>query len=324
MRKLFLIFFVLFTWAFGLDLEKLYLEKGILAVQKAIESNLQSASYWEEKLQNEDLKYGYYDSKILLTLVDKTDKKLTLFSYENGTLGELKDFSVLTGLMDEKLVEGDLKTPSGVYEITRKFEPSDSYYGPVAFALSYPNLYDKARNRTGGGIWIHGYPKEGDPRIDSLKTKGCVVMKNPLLKEYEDLISKDKNSIVIISEKGAPHATNKQISQIFAQIFKWKNAWAVSDVDSYLSFYDEDFKRFDGMDLANFKAMKERIFSRNENKFIQLTDFSITPYPSSKDGAYFRVNCFEKYKTQNYKFNGPKTLYIKLSDSGKMKILVEE
>lgn len=308
---------------FAKDLETIYLEGGITAVRDAIETNLQTKEYWQRRLGNRDLKYGYYDKPVLITVVDKTAKKLELVSYNDGNLTSNMSHEVITGLMGDKLKEGDLKTPVGVYKITRRFTPSDDYYGPVAFNLSYPNLYDKLRGKTGSGIWIHGFPPEGDERIDSEKTKGCVVLKNQNLKLYEAAVG-DKSSIVIINESGKKTSTTSQIATIFSELFKWKMAWTISDTEAYFSFYDDNFIRFDGMKIGEFKSMKRSIFAKKEGKYIQFTDFEIVPYPSADNkGNLFEVSFHQKYLTQTYKFDGEKTLLIRL-DNDKMKILAEK
>ena len=307
----------------GGELEDLYLKGGIKAVQDKIEQNLQSPKYWSDNLKDKDLRYGYHDDKSRLIIVaDKTSKNITINQYENGKIKELQNNEMITGLMGEKLLEGDLKTPVGVYDITSRFTPPTTYYGPVAFSLSYPNLYDKLRERTGSGIWIHGYPMEGDVRENELETRGCLAMKNDILENFEDIVQNNK-AIVIISENGAPKSNRDDIAVILAELFAWKEAWTKSDLDRYIGFYHSDFRRFDGMKLAEFTQMKKRIFSKNESKIIEFQNFNITPYPNTDDKNIYRVNFSEKYRADSYKFNGDKTLYVEVADN-KMKILVEE
>lgn len=322
MKKIFFALFICVGLLGAKSLEEIYLEGGVSALQKAVEKNLQSKKHWEDILSSKDLKYGYYDASTLVTIVDKTAKKLELLEYSDGKLeSKFKQKNIITGLMGDKLKEGDLKTPVGAYSITKHFKPSDGYYGPAAFSLSYPNLYDSLRKRDGGGIWIHGLPFDGE-RIDTEKTKGCVVFNNDDLIKYEKIVG-DKGGVVIINEKDYLKATNEQIATIFAQLFAWKHAWTISDVDAYLSFYDKEFMRFDGQKYGEFATMKRNIFAKKEDKFISFTKFNIIPYPSTKKGSFFKVSFFEKYSTHNYKFDGVKTLYVRL-DGDKMKILVEE
>lgn len=310
------------TISFSKSLEEIYLENGLEAVGKAIESKIQSKSYWENRLKDKDVEYGYYDYNTFIINVDKKGKKFYFDEYKDNKIIQKSTQDALTGLMGEKLKEGDLKTPIGVYQITKRFTPSDEYYGPVAFNLSYPNIYDKVRKRTGSGIWIHGFPLSGDIREDVYKTKGCVVLKNNLLLQFEKNI-KDKGGFVLINEDGILKATDEQIADIFAELYRWKKAWTNSDIKDYLDFYDSNFTRFDGMKLDKFVSTKTRIFAKKENKFIKFSNFSITPYPTTEKGKFFRIAFYENYKTPTYNFDGKKTLYVKLVGD-KMKILVEE
>ncbi|QCD51205.1 peptidoglycan LD-carboxypeptidase [Campylobacter californiensis] len=318
-KLLLLVSFMVAAWA--QNYEEIYLKNGISAVIKEIEKNILSKEYWLKKLDGKDVKYGYYDNDILLTVVDKTDKKLSVFTYSDGVLKKTFDTSVIVGKSGEKLIEGDLKTPIGVYQLTRRFVPSDRYLGPLAFSLSYPNLLDKLAKRNGGGIWIHGYPLDGE-RTDELKTKGCVAMENDTLMQYDKIIDY-KRSLALIYEDAKPNASAEQIAVIISKLFRWKKTWSESDIENYLKFYDKNFARYDGMSLDKFQSMKRAIFARKESKNIAFSNLIITPYPNLKNENIFRVSFFEDYSTPTYKFQGQKTLYVKLYGDD-MKILIEE
>lgn len=287
----------------------------------ALLANAQNYEWWIKNLEDKDVRYGYYDSPTQLVVVDKNLKTLRLFNYENGALKVAFDTPVIVGKNGDKLKEGDLKTPVGVYQLTRRFVPSDRYLGPLAFSLSYPNLLDKAAKRNGSGIWIHGYPLDGF-REDELKTKGCVAMQNDILMKFDTLIKHEK-ALALIYEHTEPSVLKEQLARVFSGINSWKSAWKSSDIQAYLNFYDTNFTRYDGMNFANFKAMKRAIFSRKEKKRIEFSNFSVTPYPNLKNEAIFRVSFFEKYTSDTHKFEGQKTLYVRL-DGENLKIFVEE
>lgn len=291
------------------------------AMEQSDTKNLQNKTHWQQALNGKDLRFGYYDNAVLITFIDKTAKSLELFYYDNGVLSSKFSNQVITGLMGEKLKEGDLKTPVGAYVITKHFKPSDPYLGPVAFSLNYPNLYDIFRKRTGSGIWIHGYPLNGE-RTDNLKTRGCVALENNRLFEYEKIVNDDK-AVVIISQNGVPKANAAQIASIFAEIFTWQKAWRDSDIKAYLSFYDKNFRRYNGQNYKAFVKQKRAIFARKEKKLIKFTNFSITPYPSSDKDEIFKVSFIQNYQSKSHKFNGQKILYLKLFDD-KIKILTEK
>ncbi|NPA74446.1 MAG: hypothetical protein GXO12_07010, partial [Epsilonproteobacteria bacterium] len=81
-------------------------------------------------------------------------------------------------------------------------------------------------------------------------------------------------------------------------------------------------KRFDGKDFESFAKMKKIIFARKGKKRIRFENINIIPYPNIDGKRLFRIDFYEKYKASNYKYNGPKELYIKLAD--KVKILAEK
>jgi len=321
LKKIIFFFIALSPCLFAQNYEEIYLKNGSAAVIDAIEKNILSKDYWLKKLEGKDVRYGYYDNEILLSVVDKTKKKLEVISYNGGITKKLFSSSVIVGKNGDKLLEGDLKTPIGVYQLTRRFTPNDRYLGPLAFSLSYPNLLDKLAKRNGGGIWIHGYPLDGQ-RTDELKTKGCVAMQNDTLMKFDDVVD-HKKTLAFIYEDKRPEASAKDIAVIISGLLGWKKTWSESDIENYLKFYDKNFERYDGMSLEKFKSMKRAIFSKKEKKRISFSNFLITPYPNLKNDRLFRVSFYEDYVSDTHKFAGQKTLYVKLYNDD-MKIFIEE
>lgn len=306
------------------DLVKIYLNQGLDAVGVAIEKELTQKDFWLSEIGDKNISLGYYDDNVAIVLTNKTDKILRVYSYEDGKIR--KDFEqkdIITGLMGDKKIEGDLKTPVGFYELGRKFNPGDPYYGPFAFATTYPNLLDKVQGKTGGGIWIHGYPLDGS-RLDEFKSRGCIALFNNNLEKFAQVVQ-DKKVFVMTEEKEKIRAKKDQIASLLADLFTWKLAWTNSDTNTYLSFYDEqEFKRFDKMKFEQFASMKKSIFSRKEDKKIKFSDINISPYPNLENETMYRISFYEDYYTKNYQFRGDKILYVKIDSKGKMKILAEQ
>ncbi|ECL1829793.1 murein L,D-transpeptidase [Campylobacter jejuni] len=306
------------------DLVKIYLNQGLDAVGVAIEKELTQKDFWLSEIGDKNISLGYYDDNVAIVLTNKTDKILRVYSYEDGKIR--KDFEqkeIITGLMGDKKIEGDLKTPVGFYELGRKFNPGDPYYGPFAFATTYPNLLDKVQGKTGGGIWIHGYPLDGS-RLDEFKTRGCIALFNNNLEKFAQVVQ-DKKVFVMTEEKEKIRVKKDQIASLLADLFTWKLAWTNSDTNTYLSFYDEqEFKRFDKMKFEQFASMKKSIFSRKEDKKIKFSDINISPYPNLENETMYRISFYEDYYTKNYQFRGDKILYVKIDSKGKMKILAEQ
>ncbi|EAL1008831.1 murein L,D-transpeptidase [Campylobacter coli] len=303
---------------------KIYLNQGLDAVGVAIEKELTNKDFWLDEIGDRNISLGYYDDDVAIVLTNKTDKILRVYSYSDGKIKQdFEQKAIITGLMGDKQVEGDLKTPVGFYELGRKFNPGDPYYGPFAFATTYPNLLDKVQGKTGGGIWIHGYPLDGT-RLDEFKTRGCIALFNENLEEFAKVVQ-DKKVFAMTEEKEKVRAKKEDIAALLADLFAWKLAWTDSDINTYLNFYDEkQFKRFDKMKFEQFASMKKSIFSRKEDKKIKFSDINISPYPNVENETMYRISFYEDYYTKNYQFKGDKILYVKIDSKGKMKILAEQ
>lgn len=77
-----------------------------------------------------------------------------------------------SGQLGPKQKEGDKQAPEGFYSVTQQqLNPNSSYY--LAFNLGFPNAYDKAKNRTGKFLMIHG----------KCKSAGCYAMTDALVEE---------------------------------------------------------------------------------------------------------------------------------------------
>ena len=308
----------------GADLARIYLNEGLEAVGVELEKQLANKDFWLTELKDKNVSLGYYDSNAAIVVTNKTNKSFKVFFYKDGKLSQEFDEKVgVTGLMGDKEVQGDLKTPVGFYELGGKFEPEDQYYGGLAFATSYPNLLDKVNNKTGSGIWIHGYPLDGG-RLDELKTRGCIALHNDTLRKFSKVVENQSKKFAMTEESEVVRTNADEIALLLASLFAWKDKWRVSDLKAYLEFYDEkDFRRFDKKNFKEFAAMKRAIFAKKEKKTIKFSKINISPYPNLKKQKMFRITFYQDYYTKNHQFRGNKTLYVKL-DGGKMKILAEQ
>ncbi|EAC1341169.1 hypothetical protein ECB19_07835 [Campylobacter coli] len=324
LKKILAFYFICISALGASDLVKIYLNQGLDAVGVAIEKELTNKDFWLDEIGDRNISLGYYDDDVAIVLTNKTDKILRVYSYSDGKIKQdFEQKAIITGLMGDKQVEGDLKTPVGFYELGRKFNPGDPYYGPFAFATTYPNLLDKVQGKTGGGVWIHGYPLDGT-RLDEFKTRGCIALFNENLEEFAKVVQ-DKKVFAMTEEKEKVRAKKEDIAALLADLFAWKLAWTDSDINTYLNFYDEkQFKRFDKMKFEQFASMKKSIFSRKEDKKIKFSDINISPYPNVENETMYRISFYEDYYTKNYQFKGDKILYVKIDSKGKMKILAEQ
>lgn len=310
------------TFLYSANLIDIYRFNGSDALSEHIEKILGSKTYWLERLQNKDVTWGYYETQKDILVCVKSKKILKIFENNDSTFKLIDTVKVLTGLDGDKKKEGDLKTPIGVYKLKGLIENVDSFYGPFAFVTGYPNLFDKINHKNGHGIWIHGVPLEG--KRDDNNTKGCIVMDNNKLLQLKNEINY-KDTYLLISENVPLTATKEEIASILAFIYKWRKAWMNNDFESYKNFYDESFKKSDGKDLKEFLDYKKRVFENKKYQKVEIyfKDIDIVPYQNINNKKIFRINMFEKYISKNYKYAGPKELYVKFTNDG-LKIIAEK
>jgi murein L,D-transpeptidase YafK len=77
-----------------------------------------------------------------------------------------------SGELGPKLEKGDKQAPEGFYTVAQtQMKPDSQFY--LAFNLGYPNAYDRAHNRTGDALMVHG----------KCKSAGCYAMTDALAEE---------------------------------------------------------------------------------------------------------------------------------------------
>ncbi len=323
--KIFKVFglFLVMVVAQASDFEwvKLYSEGGVKAIENKIEQIMQSRAYWEEALKAQDTRFGYYEDLRYLFIATKNKPTLKLYSLENNQWNERLNVNSLVGSKGgHKEKEGDLATPIGVYTLNARLTNLDQYYGPLAFSTNYPNLFDKLQKRTGGGIWIHGMPLNGNR--EELNTRGCIAIENDILSSADKIVNY-RDSLLITYDNNAKEVNPSDLNILLANLYVWKESWKTNNVESYLGFYSPSFVRFDGMKYNDFTQNKRRIFAKRESKQIAFSKINISPYPNEQNRNLFRISFFEDYKAPSYSFHGRKELYVELKDS-KMQILVEQ
>ncbi len=318
MKKILLVL-VIITKIMLADLVDVYRSQGLEAVRIQLEKELTNKHYWKKYLADKKVDYGYYESKKFVIVAQKDAKEIALYKVDKNNYHLILRDNIIVGeIKGDKQVEGDLKTPIGVYDLTDKLTNLNQFYGPLALVTSYPNTFDKTLNKKGYGIWIHGMPID-ENREDF--TKGCIALDNSRLKELDKSIEYNK-SILLISDENIKKVSKEDISIILASIFTWKEAWKQSNIKKYLQFYSKSFKRYDGMLIKQFKEYKTKLFLRKENKIIQFSNINISPYPNSLNKLMYKIVMDEDYKTKYYSFVGKKELYIELKDN-KIEILAE-
>jgi len=290
--------------------------------QNEVDKFLFSDKYISFLLNNKDVKFGYYDNPTNIIICYKNKRVVDVYDFNNKLQLKHQFTNILLGKNSgDKWIEGDGKTPLGVYKLKYKLNDGnlDDFYGPLAYPTNYPNLYDNYLGKSGHGIWIHGFPKDNPNR--KFDTKGCIALPNHELVKLSKLIDY-KNSILIIDTNHLPQTNKQKISIILKEIFKWRYAWKYNDLKTYLSFYDDkNFKKNNKYNFQTFAKMKKFIFKHQKNKQIKFKNLKIIPYPS-KDKNIYKVSFYEIFKTKHKHFEGDKILYLKLINN-KISIFLE-
>ena len=118
-----------------------------------------------------------------VVVADAARARLYLFERSGGGWKRSGDWYASIGKRGTgKRLEGDEKTPLGVYFVTMQVAGRHlpALYGAGALGLDYPNAWDRQRRRTGYGIWIHGEPRGLTSRAPRW-SNGCLTISNPAL-----------------------------------------------------------------------------------------------------------------------------------------------
>jgi murein L,D-transpeptidase YafK len=320
----YLVLLFILTNIFGDDILTSYRLNGITDIEKQMDKELSKEDYWGKIVKNKDTTFGYIESYSNVLACDKNKSKLELYALDKGgDFKHKKTYDAFTGkLKGDKVKQGDLKTPIGIYQLTRKLSKDtklDPFYGPLAFVTSYPNLYDSYKGRNGDGIWIHGLPTN-QSRDDF--TRGCIAINNSSIECLDKNINISKTILIIDDGKVKQEISKKILTSILAQLYAWRYSWIYDDINGYISFYSNDFVKDDGMNFKDFKSYKTRIFQKNERKSIVFKDINVFPYPNTPN--LYQINFKESYKSDTFKFDGDKTLIVELDKNNKIRIITEK
>jgi L,D-transpeptidase YnhG len=211
-----------------------------------------------------------------------------LYLFENGPQGVklVADYYISIGKSGiEKAVEGDARTPLGVYYITSNLDPKSlkDFYGAGALPINYPNPYDARRGRTGSGIWLHGTPPNQFSRSPKA-SDGCVVLANPDLLRIVRTVEVRTTPVVIASSLRwvQPTAVQPETRRFADVLQAWRTAKATGDVERLLSFYTSDFT-VNGKSLAALTPLLQVEMSRVKGRPIELKDVSFLRWTDSAD-----------------------------------------
>ncbi|MGH6684096.1 MAG: L,D-transpeptidase family protein [Pseudolabrys sp.] len=128
----------------------------------------------EKTLADIEAKHMDKDSPILVRLFKEEAEMEIWKKNRDGQFALLKTYPVCrwSGDLGPKIKEGDRQAPEGFYTITPgQMNPNSNYY--LAFNTGYPNAFDRAWNRTGSELMVHG----------DCSSRGCYAMTDEQMQE---------------------------------------------------------------------------------------------------------------------------------------------
>ncbi len=252
-------------------------------------------------------------------VINKTDQRFELMSRQSP-VRVVDSFPCTTGQRQgDKLVQGDLRTPEGVYFIGYQVPRNLDWelFGDLAFTLNYPNPVDILKGKTGSGIWLHGRGKKLVPH----DTRGCVALANVDIHHVAPMLAGGTpvfiGKKISISQELGPDAT--QAAVMADLVRQWAAGWQGRS-EAFFALYDEDaFAATTGESFSGFADHKRSIFS--SQPWIQVMVDNIHAAP----GPDYWVTWFDQfYRTPNMTSTVGKRLYWMKDDSGHWRIVGRE
>ena len=265
---------------------------------------------------NEDQKF--------VVVIDLQSSRLYLYENVNGTPELHSDYYVSIGKNGiGKLIEGDQKTPIGVYFVTEYIDSKElpDLYGDGAFPIDYPNAWDVRHNRTGYGIWLHGTPSNTYTRPPR-DSDGCVIMSNDDFRKITQFIDVKVTPVILAKEikwmsKQQWQTRAKQYNNFLEQ---WRVDWESRDADRYLSHYSKQYHGL-GNDYDSWVQYKKQVNPSKKFIEVKLQNTSMFLYPGDEN---LLVVTFEQdYQSDNFQRRFIKRQYWKMEPDGKWRIIYE-
>lgn len=219
--------------------------------------------------------------------IDAARSRLYLFEHGDKGLVLVADYYASVGKLGTgKLVEGDQRTPLGVYYITSRLDPATltDFYGNGALPINYPNPLDVSRGKTGSGIWLHGTPSNQFSRAP-LATDGCLVLANQDLQRLLQTVEPRSTPVVIAQQLQwvQPQALQAERQSFDAVLDAWRTAKSQGDMARLLSFYAPEFHGPRNGTLAQWSQTLESESRALRGRSVHLKHKSLLRWTDSSD-----------------------------------------
>lgn len=223
-----------------------------------------------------------------------------------------------------KQVEGDGRTPVGVYRVTEHLDGDNlpDLYGAGAYPVNYPNGWDLRHQRTGHGIWVHGVPSNTFSRAP-LASEGCVAVANPDFASLAPFVEPGVTPVLFVdSINWVSQDDNRLLAAALRdRVMQWRADWESLDTEAYLAHYAADFAT-DDMDRAAFADHKRRVNAAKQFVQVELDDMELYRYPGVDD-LVFLARFRQHYISDSFSAISTKEQYWRLTNDGRWEIVQE-
>jgi murein L,D-transpeptidase YafK len=258
-------------------------------------------------------------------LIDQSQSRLYVYRNEQGMPVLENDYFLTIGIKGfGKQKRGDQKTPIGVYHVTRYIDDKElpDLYGRGAFPVNYPNVWDKRKKRSGGGIWLHGTPSYTYNRAP-WASNGCMVVSNNDFTELQRYIDAARNTPIINASHVnwiSPQQWRQNQQEILQQLTRWIDDWESNNLTRYLQHYSTTELRAEGRNFKQFEGHKRWVNRGRKDINVEFQNLAIYRYPDEPDLVLMQYD--QTYHSNNLNIDSPKELYWK-KQGNRWKIVYE-
>lgn len=218
----------------------------------------------------------------------------------------------------------DRKTPLGIYFITEELDTTRLHdkYGDKAFALDYPNAWDRYRERTGDGIWLHGVDRNAPDR-PPLDTDGCLAIPNADIQEMAGDLEPLVTPVIVMREFAWQSAEKAaaQRQQLAGALARWETSIEQNDFSAYLALYADNF-RYRGMNRQDWAEWRGQVFLKRTPVRLEIEDLLLIADPE-EPGLYLS-RFTQRVQSVDSTVVTQKRLYWRHDDAGELRIITED
>ena len=251
----------------------------------------------------------------------------TLHEFKNGAHGLERSGQMYMSVGQRgvgKQRAWDRKTPLGIYFVNEQLDTSKLHekYGPTAFPLDYPNIWDRRNGRSGDGIWIHGVAP-GDGQRPPLDTDGCIALGNDDLLALAGRLQPLVTPVLVAREVARVPAADVDAlrDELRRHLDVWAASLAAGDLHRLLSLYADDFT-YRGMARDEWAAFRLQALEHSPAGRVDIDRVLLLADPEEQ-GLYlsrFELRLYYKDRTVVV----VKRLYWRRIDHGVLKIVAED